>query len=288
MSQPLLEVRDLTKDFSGTKVLKGINLGFERGEVHGLLGENGAGKSTLIKILTGVYGASGGEILLDGTPVHIRNPLDAHRLGLGAVYQDAELIGSFTVAQNVVLGGEPGRFTLNRKAIRDQGAKILKEIGLTLDPDRIASSLSAAEAQLVILATLFQRKYKLIVLDEPTARLSATEAELLFRLIRRFQEEGITIIYISHRLGEIRQLCDRITILRGGRVSATLALIYPPGIGIVLPGERWDARAKPMLDYFLAFQDAFNNFPGFNYEVQGVYQEREDGRIRFYTYAVRE
>ncbi|MGH6939626.1 sugar ABC transporter ATP-binding protein [Hypericibacter sp.] len=220
---PIVEFRNLGKEFSGTRVLRGVELKFERGEVHGLLGENGAGKSTLIKILTGVYSHSEGEIIVEGKPVTIKSPMDAHKLGLGAVYQDAELIGSFTVAQNVVLGGEPGRFTINRKAIRDQGAKILKEIGLTLDPDRIASSLSAAESQLVILATLFQRKYKLIVLDEPTARLSASEAELLFRLIRRFQEEGITIIYISHRLGEIRQLCDRITILRGGRVSATLA-----------------------------------------------------------------
>ncbi|MGH6880519.1 MAG: ATP-binding cassette domain-containing protein, partial [Hypericibacter sp.] len=108
---PIVEFRNLGKEFSGTRVLRGVELKFERGEVHGLLGENGAGKSTLIKILTGVYSHSEGEIIVEGKPVTIKSPMDAHKLGLGAVYQDAELIGSFTVAQNVVLGGEPGRFT---------------------------------------------------------------------------------------------------------------------------------------------------------------------------------
>lgn len=222
MSQTLLEVRDLTKDFSGTKVLKGISLGFERGEVHGLLGENGAGKSTLIKILTGVYGASGGEILLDGTPVNIRNPLDAHRLGLGAVYQDAELIGGFTVGQNVLLGNEPGKGLVDYKGIHDEARAIFKEIGIDIDVHRLAKSLSAAEMQLVTLGTLFHRKYKVIILDEPTARLSASEVELLFKIIQNFLAQNITIIYISHRLEEIKRICDRVTILRGGKLSATL------------------------------------------------------------------
>ena len=222
MSQPLLEVRDLTKDFSGTKVLKGINLGFERGEVHGLLGENGAGKSTLIKILTGVYGASGGEILLGGKPVNIRNPLDAHRLGLGAVYQDAELIGGFTVGQNVLLGNEPGKGLVDHKRTHDEAKAIFKEIGIDIDVHRLAKSLSAAEMQLVTLGTLFHRKYKVIILDEPTARLSASEVELLFRIIQNFLAQNITIIYISHRLEEIKRICDRVTILRGGKISATL------------------------------------------------------------------
>ncbi|HVJ41902.1 MAG TPA: sugar ABC transporter ATP-binding protein [Dongiaceae bacterium] len=223
MSQPLLEVRDLTKDFSGTKVLKGINLGFERGEVHGLLGENGAGKSTLIKILTGVYGASGGEILLDGKPVNIRNPLDAHRLGLGAVYQDAELIGGFTVGQNVLLGNEPGKGLVDYKRIHDEAKAIFKEIGIDIDVYRLARTLSAAEMQLVTLGTLFHRKYKVIILDEPTARLSVSEVELLFKIIQNFLAQNITIIYISHRLEEIKRICDRVTILRGGKISATLA-----------------------------------------------------------------
>lgn len=222
MSEWLLEVRNLVKEFSGTKVLKGIDLGFRRGEVHGLLGENGAGKSTLIKILTGVYGASGGEILLDGQPVRIHSPLDAHRLGLGAVYQDAELIGGFTVGQNVLLGNEPGKALVNYKDIHTEAQAIFDEIGIKIDVHRQAKSLSAAEMQLVTLGTLFRRKYKVIVLDEPTARLSGPEVELLFQIIQNFLSQGITIIYISHRLEEIKRICDRVTILRGGTISATL------------------------------------------------------------------
>lgn len=222
MSDIILEVRDLEKEFSGTKVLKGINLGFRRGEVHGLLGENGAGKSTLIKILTGVYGATAGEILLNGEPVRIRNPLDAHHQGLGAVYQDSELIGDFSVAENVLLGNEPGRGFVNRARIFSDAKSIFDEVGIDVDLRRTAKTLSAAEMQLVTLGTLFHRKYKVIILDEPTARLSGPEVELLFKIIQRFLELGITIIYISHRLEEVKRICDRVTILRGGVVSATL------------------------------------------------------------------
>lgn len=218
----VLEVQGLTKEFSGTPVLKGVSLGFRPGEVHGLLGENGAGKSTLIKILTGVYGATSGEILLDGVPVRIGSPLDAHRLGLGAVYQDAELIGDFTVGQNVLLGNEPGRAFISQSEIHAQAKAILEEVGIDIDVNRKARTLSAAEMQLVTLGTLFHRRYKLIVLDEPTARLSAPEVELLFAIIQNFLSQGITIIYISHRLNEIKRICDRVTILRGGFVSATL------------------------------------------------------------------
>jgi ABC-type sugar transport system ATPase subunit len=219
---PLIELRDLRKDFSGVHVLKGISLSFRAGEIHGLLGENGAGKSTLIKILTGVYAPSSGEILMDGKPVTIHRPIDAHRVGLGAVYQDSELAGSFTVAENIVLGNEGGRLWINRKKIRRDAVDIMNQIGLDLDPDRRASTLTAAEMQMVTLATLFHRRYKMIILDEPTARLSAPETKMLFGLIARFREQGITIVYISHRLNEVKELCDRATILRDGMVSGTL------------------------------------------------------------------
>ena len=222
MAAPLIELRALRKDFSGVQVLKGISLTFEQGEIHGLLGENGAGKSTLIKILTGVYAPSSGDVLMNGRPVTIHRPIDAYRLGLGAVYQDSELVGSYTVAENIVLGNEAGRFWLNRREMRREAIGIMEQIGLTLDPDRRASSLTAAEMQMVTLATLFHRKYRLIILDEPTARLSAPETRLLFQLIARFRQQGITIVYISHRLNEIKELCDRATILRDGTVSGTL------------------------------------------------------------------
>jgi ribose transport system ATP-binding protein len=222
MSEYLVEVRGLEKEFSGSKVLRGINLGFRRGEVHALLGENGAGKSTLIKILTGVYAASAGDILVDGEKVKMTSPLDAHKLGLGAVYQDAELIDNFTVGENILLGNEPGVGVINRRAIEREASAILNQVGIEIDVRRKARSLSAAEMQLVTLGALFHRRYKLIVLDEPTARLSAPEVEILFRIMQNFLAEGITIIYISHRLNEVKRICDRATILRGGYVSATL------------------------------------------------------------------
>jgi ABC-type sugar transport system ATPase subunit len=220
--QPLVEMRGVEKEFAGTKALRGVSVTFRRGEVHGLLGENGAGKSTLIKILTGVYSLTAGQILLDGKPVRIHNPLEARRLGLGAVYQDTELVASFTIGQNILLGNEPGRYGLSNRAIHHEAAAILSEIGIPLNPHRPAAGLSAAEMQLVTLATLFHRRYKLIVLDEPTARLSAAESEVLFGLIQKFRAQGITIVYISHRLKEVQEICDRATILRGGLVSATL------------------------------------------------------------------
>ncbi len=219
---PLVELRDLEKEFAGTKALKGVSLSFASGEVHGLLGENGAGKSTLIKILTGVYSPSAGEILLEGVPVRISSPPEAHRLGLGAVYQDAELVSSFTVGQNILLGNEPGRIGVNDRAIHEDASRILAKMGIELDVRRLAGDLSAAEMQLVTLATLFHRRYKLIVLDEPTARLSAAESDVLFRIIEGFKAQGIAIVYISHRLREVQEICDRATILRGGLVSGTL------------------------------------------------------------------
>jgi ABC-type sugar transport system ATPase subunit len=218
----LVELRNIEKEFAGTKALKGVSLGFLAGEVHGLLGENGAGKSTLIKILTGVYSPSAGEILLEGAPVKVSSPPEAHRLGLGAVYQDAELVSSFTVGQIILLGNEPGKIGVSDRAIHHEAARILIEMGIDLDVRRLAGSLSAAEMQLVTLATLFHRRYKLIVLDEPTARLSAAESEVLFRIIERFKSQGIAIVYISHRLKEVQEICDRATILRGGLVSGTL------------------------------------------------------------------
>ncbi|MFK0206398.1 sugar ABC transporter ATP-binding protein [Agrobacterium sp. NPDC090283] len=219
-SDDFLEIRDLHKDFSGVQVLKGIDLAFHRGEIHALLGENGAGKSTLIKILTGVYSASSGEIIVEGQPFHGHSPKAANDAGLGAVYQDAELAWNMSVAENLLLGNE--KRWIDRRSMEREAKAILTRIGLDIDPAARAGSLTAAQMQMLTLATLFHRKFKLIVLDEPTARLSGVESELLFGLIRRFKAEGLTIVYISHRLNEVKLLCDRATILRDGKVVRTL------------------------------------------------------------------
>ncbi len=219
--EPIVELIDITKQFKGNYALRGVSLSLYPGEIHGLLGENGAGKSTLIKILTGVYGPTGGRIRVAGSDVAIHSPLEAHQLGIGAVYQDAELVEGFSVAENVLLGSESRGWFVNKKAIRTEATRRLSEIGIPMDAGRMAGTLSAAEMQLVILLSLFHKKYKVLVLDEPTARLSATETTILFRLIDVFKKEGITIIYISHRLEEVKRLCDRVTVLRNGVVSGT-------------------------------------------------------------------
>ena len=221
MSQtPLVTIRNLYKDFSGVEVLKGIDISFDRGEIHALLGENGAGKSTLIKIMTGVYTASSGEILVEGQVFHGNSPKAANDAGLGAVYQDAELAWHMSVAENLLMGEEG--LWVNRRALERRAKEILTRIGLDIDPAARAGSLTAAQMQMLTLATLFHRKFRLIILDEPTARLSGRESELLFDLIRRFKAEGLTIVYISHRLNEVKLLCDRATILRDGKVVRTL------------------------------------------------------------------
>lgn len=218
---PIVELINITKQFKGNYALRGVDLALYPGEIHGLLGENGAGKSTLIKILTGVYGPSGGRIRIAGVNVVIHSPLDAYRLGIGAVYQDAELVGGFSVAENVLLGSEPPGWFVSKRAIRMETKRRLAELGIPMDADRPASDLSAAEMQLVILLSLVHKKFKVLVLDEPTARLSAAESAILFRLIDLFKKEGITIVYISHRLEEVKRLCDRVTVLRDGIVSGT-------------------------------------------------------------------
>lgn len=218
---PIVELQDISKEFKGNYALQNVSLKLFKGEIHGLLGENGAGKSTLIKILTGVYTPSAGAIKIAGKEVVIKDPLEAHREGIGAVYQDAELVGSFTVAENLVLGQEPGGVFVNKRKLRQMANALLKDVGVNIEPDKPAYALSAAEMQLVILATLFHRKYKVLVLDEPTARLSASESAILFELIDVFRKQGVTIIYISHRLAEIKRLCDRVTVLRGGKISGT-------------------------------------------------------------------
>ena len=215
-----VEIRNLHKDFSGIKVLKGINMNFSNGEIHALLGENGAGKSTLIKILTGVYTATSGQIYINGAPNQFNSPKAANTAGMGAVYQDAELAWNMSVAENLLLG-EEGSW-ISQKKLQLRATNILKKLGLSIDPTVRAGSLTAAEMQMLTLATLFHRKFKLIILDEPTARLSGRESELLFDLIHKFKLAGLTIIYISHRLAEVKRLCDRATILRDGKVVRTL------------------------------------------------------------------
>lgn len=212
-----MEMKDVHKYYPGVHALKGIRFRVEAGRVHALVGENGAGKSTLIKVLGGVVAPEGGEILIDGKDVRWRGPGDAIRAGIGIIHQELSLLPHLTVAQNVFLGREPrkGPF-VDTKGLRRDTLALLREVGIELDPDRPAGTLTTGEQQQVEIAKALSQKVRLLALDEPTSSLSSTETENLFRLIRDLKKKGVGMIYISHRLEEVKEIADDISVLRDG------------------------------------------------------------------------
>ncbi|MDQ4055569.1 MAG: sugar ABC transporter ATP-binding protein [Actinomycetota bacterium] len=220
---PLLRVRGLSKSFVGHRVLDDVSLELSPGQVLGLVGENGAGKSTLMKILAGVHQADEGSIELDGEPVSFSHPVQAQQAGLSTVFQEFNLLPERTVAENIYLGREP-----RRRGLVDTGQmtrdteKLLDELGVTgLRPGQKVRSLSVAEQQVVEIAKAMSYDARIIQMDEPTAALAEHEVELLYAIIRRLTERGVAILYVSHRLKEIFELCDTITVLKDGGQVAT-------------------------------------------------------------------
>ena len=220
---PVLSMEGITKAFGDNVANDGIDLDLRRGEVHGLLGENGAGKSTLMKILYGLYKADAGRILLNGDPAEIRNPNDAVAAGIGMVHQHFMLVPTLTVAENVVLGAEPNRgLLIDRAAAADKVRELSERYGLKVDPEARVGDLSVGLQQRVeVLKTLY-REARILVLDEPTAVLTPQETEELFSVLRSFVEQGLSIILITHKLGELLGVSDRITVIRDGRVVDTV------------------------------------------------------------------
>ncbi|HEY8481354.1 MAG TPA: sugar ABC transporter ATP-binding protein [Spirillospora sp.] len=214
----------IEKSYHGNPVLRGVSLSLEAGRVHVLAGENGAGKSTLIKILTGIERADRGEIILDGAPVTLTGPRDARRHGLAVVHQELSLVPELTVADNLLLGREPRRRAgrLDRRRARELALQALARIGVTLDPDTRVARLSTGRRQLVEIARALGERPRLLVLDEPTAALSRTEADLLLATVEDLRAEGLALLYISHRMEEISRLADHVTVLRDGVVADTM------------------------------------------------------------------
>ncbi|MBI3850974.1 MAG: sugar ABC transporter ATP-binding protein [Verrucomicrobia bacterium] len=218
----LLSFRKITKRFPGVLALDGVSFEVERGSCHALIGENGAGKSTLGKILAGVYTADEGEMRLDGQPIHPTNPLLARQLGIAMVHQELAFCPNLTVAENLCLGELPAHAGwLDRQRMRKQARAMLDEIEADIDVDRPIGELSTGQEQIVQVAAALGTHAQVIVMDEPTSSLSAHESEHLFKLLAHLKERGITVIYVSHRLEEIFQLCDTVTVLRDGRHVAT-------------------------------------------------------------------
>lgn len=221
---PVLEMRHISKSFGALRALSNVSLTVHAGEVHALMGENGAGKSTLMKVLSGAYKADpGGEILIDGKPVVAGDPIKARENGIAVIYQELSLAPNLTVAQNMFLGAEPARYGIvDRVATRNRAEPILKRLGLAFDAGRTVAGLSLGERQMVEIARALTTNARIIVMDEPTTSLTTRETDRLFEVIANLKGQGIAIIYISHRMEEIYQLADRVSVLRDGDFVGTL------------------------------------------------------------------
>ncbi|MEE9906905.1 sugar ABC transporter ATP-binding protein [Brucella intermedia] len=226
----LLEAVSLSKSFGPVQVLKNIDLRIFGGEVHAIIGENGAGKSTLMKLLAGNERPTGGEIRIDGKPVSFSGPVEAEAQGIVLVHQEILLAPDLTVAQNIYLGRELNRgVVVDDKSMREGARKAIRDLGADIDPDTVVGSLSIAQRQLVQIARVLLVPHRFVIFDEPTASLTPFETEALLKVIRDIRAKGVAVLYISHRLPEVKEISDRVTVLRDGRlVSAHLASELQP------------------------------------------------------------
>lgn len=250
-TENIVEMKKIEKLFSHIHALKSVDFSVRKGEVHALLGENGAGKSTLIKILTGVYPKDGGEILFDGNPVEINNRDDAAKLGIAVIFQEFSLIPTLSVTQNILLGREKVKYgILQKEAMRNEIKDLIKRFGFPLKPDEIIETLSVAQKQMVEILKALSTNARLIIMDEPTASLSSRESEMLYRIIRQLRDNGVAIIYISHRLEEVFALSNRITVLRDGALEGVVEqgeIVPDKVVRMMIGKELSDATASRAL-----------------------------------------
>lgn len=219
----ILSLSHISKTYPGVIALNDVSINFREGEIHALLGENGAGKSTLIKTISGAIVPDKGSICIDGNTYKHMTPILAKQLGIEVMYQEFNLVEALTVSENIYLGErEQGLFS--KKNLEERAAALIKDLGIALDPDAEVESLSPGKKQLVEICKCVSRHVKILILDEPTAPLSSSETEVLFKIIKNLKEQGITIIYISHRMEEIFTLADRVSIFRDGRYIKTLSI----------------------------------------------------------------
>src|SRR5436190_366911 len=218
-------MRHIRKTFPGVVALDDVDFELRRGEVHILLGENGAGKSTLMKILSGAYQRSAGQIVFDGVEVEIKNPRHAQDLGISTIYQEFNLIPQLSIGENIFLGREPARVpgVIAQRSIFQAAARALGDLGMALDPRTPVKALRVAEQQMVEVAKALSFDARVLIMDEPTAALTEQEIKELFTIIRRLKAKGVSIVYISHRMEELFEIGDRVTVLRDGRTVGTYA-----------------------------------------------------------------
>jgi ribose transport system ATP-binding protein/rhamnose transport system ATP-binding protein len=255
---PVIAVEGVTKRFGRIEVLKNVSLAINRGEIHAICGENGAGKSTLIKILTGVYHIDGGAVIVDGRGVDIRHPQQAQELGIALVAQELSLAPALSIFDNIWLGNRAVPLWRGHRGLRERAAHALEQVGLGHLPlDAPVSRLSIGQRQLVELARMLTRQARIFILDEPTATLSDAEIERIFTALRALKAEGKSVIYITHRLGEVFEICDAVSVLRNGELVGTsrtasidraglMAMMLGRTMGEMYP-DRQRRRGEPLL-----------------------------------------
>jgi ribose transport system ATP-binding protein len=221
--QLLVQMQNISKNFSVTKALANVNFELKSGEVHALMGENGAGKSTLMKILAGVHIPDEGKIFIRGKEVKVEDPNAAKKLGIAFIHQELSIVPNMTVAENLALGNEPKTKWgfLDRKKIYDEAIEKIARVRAPIDPSELMGNLSVGTQQILEIARAISMNAQILILDEPTAALSSFESNLLFELIEEIRESGAGLIYISHRMEEVWNLADRVTVFRDGQLVAT-------------------------------------------------------------------
>jgi rhamnose transport system ATP-binding protein len=222
-ARALLEVHDVTKSFGAVAAVQGVSFSLYGGEAHALVGENGAGKSTIVKMLAGVHRPDTGTLRVDGADVDFAGPADAKAAGIAVIYQEPTLFPDLSVAENIAMGNQPltRLRQIDRKARQANAEALFRRLGVHLDPARPARGLSIADQQLVEIAKALSSQARILIMDEPTAALSGVEVERLFAVVRSLRDEGAAIMFISHRFEEITELCERVTIMRDGKLVAT-------------------------------------------------------------------
>jgi rhamnose transport system ATP-binding protein len=219
--RPVLAMEHVSKQFGATLALDDVSLELRRGEIHALLGENGAGKSTLIKIMTGVQRQDSGEIFIDGAPVRVASSQDAQRLGVAAIYQEPMIFPDLSVAENIFIGHRDRGKIVDRRRMEREASEVLARLDVRLDVGEPARGLTLAEQQTVEIAKAISLDVRVLIMDEPTASLSAHEVQRLFRIVHTLRQQGVAILFISHRIEEVFEIADRVTILRDGRWIST-------------------------------------------------------------------
>lgn len=261
-----VELLHIGKSFGGVPALKDVSLRAKRGEIHALLGENGAGKSTLMKVLSGAHQKDAGSIRIDGQPVTINNPDDSKRLGIGIIYQEFSLVPALSVADNIYLDHlNRGGFWVRSKALNRQAQALLTGLGFAIDPRALVANLSVAHQQVVEIAKALSATVNVLILDEPTAVLAPEETRRLFAVLHNLKQQGVTIIYISHRLEEIFQIADRITVIKDGASVKTVGTnaIDQDALIRLMIGRTVDTlfekRTAPLGDELLRVENLSNN-----------------------------